>query len=147
MTIKDAYRRIAQLEDCTLSRDKWTHNLHLITGLYIYLSFNKQALTEMKERIWRYNEVMGKGNDNTGYHKTLTVFWLWAVRQFCLKNNITAFSQAAIDALLNDTDLQNRQLVENYYDEIDLYVSRKHFMLPSVQDMENVAFFLEDEER
>ena len=146
MTIKETYRHIVQLEECTLPKDKWTHNMHLITGLYIYLSFNKQALPEMKERIWRYNDVIGKGNENTGYHKTLTVFWLWAVRQFCLKNNITEFNQSAIDALLNDPDLQKRKLVEDYYDEIDLYLSRKHFMPPSLQDMEDVKYFLENEE-
>jgi hypothetical protein len=144
MTTKEAYRYIAQLEDCTLPTNKWTHNMHLITGLYIYLSFGKQALPEMKERIWRYNEAIGKGNKETGYHKTLTVFWLWAVRQFCLKNNITAFTDAAIQALLGDASLQNRKLAEDYYDEIDLYLSRKHFVYPSLDTMEEIDYFLEN---
>ena len=144
MTIKEAYRNIAQLEECTLHYKKWTHTMHLITGLYLYLSFSKQALPEMKERIWRFNEVLGKGNDGTGYHDTLTVFWLWAVRQFCLAHHITRFDQAAIDALLADAALQNRKLVEEYYEDIDLIFSRRRFILPSLQDMEDVEYFLEE---
>ena len=141
MTIKEAYCHIAQLEECTLPRIKWTHDVHLVTVMYIVLSYEKQVLKEMKTRIWRYNEVMGKGNDNTGYHETLTIFWLWAVRQFCIDNNITEFNQLAINSLLNDVTLQNRKLVEDYYDEIDLYLSRKHFMRPTLKDMENINYF------
>ncbi len=141
MTIKEAYRHIAQLEECTLPRTKWTHDAHLVTGIYIVLSYEKQALAEMKTRIWRYNEVVGKGNDNTGYHETLTVFWLWAVRKFCIDNNITAFNQLAINSLLNDVTLQNRKLAEDYYDEIDLYLSRKHFMRPTLKDMIDINYF------
>jgi hypothetical protein len=142
MTIKDAYRQIAQLEDCTLHYKKWTHNMHLVTGLYIYLTYGSRALPEMKERIWRFNEVIGKGNDGTGYHDTLTVFWLWAVRQFCSANYITYFDQTAIDALLADPSMQNRRLAEEYYEDVDLIFSRRRFMLPSLQDMEDVAYFL-----
>ncbi len=144
MTIKEAYRNIAQLEDCTLPYKKWTHNMHLITGLYIYLSYGKRALPEMKERIWRYNDVLGKGNNETGYHETLTVFWLWAVRQFCLEKNITQFEQSAIDALLAYAPLQDRKIVEEYYEEIDLYISRRRFMQPSLKEMADVKYFLED---
>lgn len=141
MTIKEAYHHIAQLEECTLARTKWTHDVHLVTGMYIVLSYQKQALTEMKTRIWRYNEVVGKGNDNTGYHETLTVFWLWAVRQFCIDNNITEFNQLSINSLLNDVTLQNRKLAEDYYDEIDLYLSRKYFMWPTLNDMTDINYF------
>ena len=141
MTIKEAYRHIAQLEECTLPRAKWTHDVHLITGMYIVFSYEKRALAEMKTRIWRYNEVVGKGNENTGYHETLTVFWLWAVRQFCIDNNIIEFNQLTINLLLNDVTLQNRKLAEDYYDEIDLYLSRKHFMRPTLKDMKDMNYF------
>jgi hypothetical protein len=147
MTIKEAYRHIAQLEDCTLPRNKWTHELHLATGMYLILAFGTRALPEMKERIWRYNDVMGKGNTNTGYHETLTVFWLWAVRQFIMNNNITQFDEPAIHALLNDETLKQRKLIEEYYEEIDLYISRKHFMLPSLKDMAEVKYFLSNDKR
>jgi hypothetical protein len=144
MTIKEAYRNIARLEDCTLERTSWTHNMHLITGLYIYLSYQSKALAAMKERIWRYNDVQGKGNDGTGYHETLTVFWLWTVRQFCLENNVQQFDQATIDALLAYPPLQDRKLAELYYEDIDLIVSRRRFMYPPLKEMENVDYFLDN---
>jgi hypothetical protein len=143
MTIKEAYRNIAQLEDCTLHYRKWTHNMHLITGLYIYLSYKKRALPEMKERIWRFNEVLGKGNAETGYHETLTVFWLWAVRQFCLEKNINQFDQATIDALLVHAPMQDRKMAEIYYEDIDLFISRRRFMRPPLKEMADVDYFLE----
>jgi hypothetical protein len=143
MTIKEAYRNIAQLEDCTLHYRKWTHNMHLITGLYIYLSYGRRALPEMKERIWRFNEVVGKGNDGTGYHDTLTVFWLWAVRQFCEENNIQKFDESAIGAMLNSAPMQDRKLAENYYEDIDLIVSRRRFMQPPLREMAGVDYFLD----
>jgi hypothetical protein len=145
MTIREAYRYLAQLEDCTLPRAKWTHEMHLTTGLYIVLSYGKQALPEMKKRIWRYNEVMGKGNDGTGYHDTLTVFWLWAVRQFILKNNIIEFNENALNLLLSNAALKNRKMAEDYYEEIDLIFSRRRFMHPPLQEMAGVDYFLEDD--
>jgi hypothetical protein len=144
MTIKEAYRNIARLEDCTLDRTAWTHNMHLITGLYIYLSYQEKALAAMKERIWRFNEVQGKGNDGTGYHETLTVFWLWAVRQFCLENKVRQFDQATIDALLLYPPLQDRKLAEQYYEDVDLIFSRRRFMYPPLKEMENVGYFLDN---
>jgi hypothetical protein len=144
MTIKEAYRNIARLEDCTLERTNWTHNMHLVTGLYIYLSYQKKALAAMKERIWRFNDVQGKGNDGTGYHETLTVFWLWAVRQFCLENKVQQFDQATIDALLLYPRLQDRKLAELYYEDVDLIFSRRRFMYPPLKEMENVDYFLDN---
>jgi hypothetical protein len=144
ISTKEALKYVQKLEDCTLPREQWSHGAHLMVGLYMVLYYKENALIAMKERIWRYNEIMGKGNENTGYHETLTVFWLWAVRQFALENNITEYNEEAIDLLIFDETLGKRKLVEDYY-HIAVLMSpyaRLHFEYPEFQDMKDVGYFI-----
>jgi hypothetical protein len=131
------------IENCTLPREKWTHEAHLIVGLFMVLSYQKKALPEMRKRIWQYNEITGKGNDNTGYHETLTVFWLWAVYHFCLEKNLTTFDEVALDELIYDETLAKRKLVEEYYHPAILMspYARKHYQMSDLKDMEGVEYF------
>jgi hypothetical protein len=144
VTTAEALEYVRQFEDCTLPREKWTHEMHLIVGMYIVLTYRQNAVAEMKKRIWRYNEAKGKGNDNTGYHETLTVFWLWVVRRFCQEKGFTTFDEVGIDELIFDETLAKRKLVEEYY-HIAVLMSpyaRKHFCPPEFKDMEGVEYFL-----
>jgi hypothetical protein len=144
ISTKEALKYVHQLEDATLPLDKWSHGMHLLVGLYIVLNYKEEALPAMRERIWRYNEIKGKGNDNKGYHETLTVFWLWAVRQFALENNITTFDEVSVDLLIFDETLGKRKLIEEYY-HIAVLMSpyaRRHFEYPEFKDMEGVDYFL-----
>ncbi len=131
------------IENCTLPREEWTHEAHLIVGLFMVLSYQKRALPEMRKRIWQYNEIKGKGNDGTGYHETLTVFWLWAVRRFCLEKNIATFDNDALDELLFDETLSRRKLVETYYHPAILLspYARKHYQPSDLDIMEGVDYF------
>jgi hypothetical protein len=144
ITTQEAYRYVAQFEDCTLPKEKWTHEMHLIVGMYIVLTYKERAVSEMKERIWRYNEAVGKGNDNTGYHHTLTVFWLWRVKKFCDEKGITQFNEEAVDELIFDETLAKRKMVEDYY-HIAVLMSpfaRRQYVPADLKDMEGVEYFL-----
>ena len=147
ITKEQALEYVQGIENCTLPREKWTHEAHLMVGLFMFLAYQKKALTEMRKRIWQYNEITGKGNDNTGYHETLTVFWLWAVQQFCLEKNITTFDDDAIDLLLFDETLAQRKLIEDYYHPAVLMspYARKHYQPSDLKEMEDVAFFFQNE--
>ncbi len=125
----------------TLPRDEWTHEAHLMVGLYVVLNYDKHAVLEMKKRVWNYNEAKGKGNNGTGYHHTLTVFWIWVIRNFILENNIIIFDEDALDKLLFDEELARRNLVEDYYDEVMLLLSRREYFLPDLKPMPNVDYF------
>ena len=42
-----------------------------------------EALVQMKARIRTYNEANGGMNtDSSGYHETITVFWVWLLNEF-----------------------------------------------------------------
>ena len=144
ISTKQAYNIVAQFEDCTLPREKWTHEMHLIVGLYMVLTYKEKALAAMKERIWRYNDITGKGNNGTGYHETLTVFWLWAVKRFCDEKRITTFDEKSIDELIFDETLAQRKLVEEYYHPAILMSphARRAFDFSDLKEMKGVEYFL-----
>ena len=137
----EALKIIDEHDAGTLPRDEWTHEAHLMVGLFVVLNYNKQAVLEMKKRVWNYNELKGKGNDGTGYHHTLTVFWIWAIQKFTLENNITTFDEEALDKLIFDEELSRRNSVEDYYDEVLLLLSRREYFLSDLNPMPNVEYF------
>ena len=141
ITTDEALDIVKKHEHCTLPKEEWTHESHLIVGMYVVLNYGKNAFVEMKRRVWNYNEARGKGNNGTGFHTTLTLFWLWAIRQFCLEKNITEFNDNALDELLFDENLANRKLIEEYYDEVLLYISRNEYVLSDLKPMPGADYF------
>jgi len=68
----------------TLPKSQWTHHAHLRVGLWHALEYvDEQALDLLRERIRAYNESTSVANtDHSGYHETLTRFYLLAIRAF-----------------------------------------------------------------
>lgn len=68
----------------TLPLSEWTHEAHLITGLWHVAELGyEKALAEMRSNIPAYNESTGGMNtDSGGYHDTITVFWIWLLNEF-----------------------------------------------------------------
>jgi hypothetical protein len=75
---------IVAFEARTLPKPCWTHQAHLIVALWYNLRHRAdEALDLVRENIKRYNEAVGTLNTETsGYHESITVFYMWAVRQF-----------------------------------------------------------------
>src|SRR5262245_42032628 len=69
---------------CTLPKPKWTHQAHLIVALWHNLHYEReQALNAVRKGIMAYNAATGtKQTPTGGYHETMTVFWMWAVRNY-----------------------------------------------------------------
>lgn len=143
-SLEQAENLIQQFENGTLPKSEWTHEAHLIVGLKMVLTYKEQAFSEMKKRIIRFNESIGTINsESSGYHETLTVFWLWAIQQFCNEKGITQFDVAAVDELLFYEPLSRRKLVEDYYSEVILLLpeARRRFIRPDEKPMRGVAYF------
>jgi hypothetical protein len=78
----------------TLPSNEWTHEAHLITGLwYVAESGYENALAEMRSSIQTYNESVGGMNtDSGGYHDTITVFWIWLLNEFWSRYSVDGAS-------------------------------------------------------
>ena len=74
----------------------------------------------------------------------MTVFWLWAIKQFCEEKGITQFDVDAIDELLFYEPLSRRNLVEDYYSEAILLLpeARRRYIRPDEKPMKGVDYFL-----
>lgn len=77
-----------RFEERTLSKAEWTHAAHLTVGLYYCFHYPfGLAKNLMSDGIYWLNDAHGTPNTETsGYHETLTVFWLRTVAEF-LENN------------------------------------------------------------
>ena len=117
--LEDALKTVEQFDAATLPSWAWTHEAHLICGLSVLSRFGiENAPAEMRKRILKYNESIGKINsDTSGYHETVTFFWLKAVWERLSVDGKINFDQATLDELLSSIDLANRNLFLQAYSE------------------------------
>jgi hypothetical protein len=68
-------------EEGTLDKREWTHGAHVAAAAYYLFGSNAvEVLPRMRVRIRSFNEAVGGQNTATsGYHETLTHFWLLMV--------------------------------------------------------------------
>lgn len=86
-TDTDVLALFEAFENRTLPKKNWTHAAHLTVGLVYCLnhSFGK-AKNLMRDGIYRLNDSHGTLNSETsGYHETLTCFWMETIREFLAK--------------------------------------------------------------
>jgi hypothetical protein len=135
-TLEDATKTVEQFEAATLPDWAWTHEAHLICALSILSRFGiEQAPSEMKKRILKYNEAVGKINsDTSGYHETVTYFWLKAIWERLSVDGKINFDQATLDDLLSNIDLAYRNLfLKSYSEKLILSVeARKNYVEPDL---------------
>jgi hypothetical protein len=142
--IEEAEKLIAAFENCTLDKADWSHEAHLLVGIKMCILHKKNAYAEMKKRVIRYNEAVGTINsESSGYHETITHYWITVLYHFCEKNNIKTFNQLAVDTLLFAEALAQRNSFLEYYSK-DLIMSSKArlaLVAPDLKTLQNAYFF------
>ena len=65
-------------ESGSLPKERWTHAAHLLTGAcYVHRLGQAAAVDQMRRCVRAYNEAVGGKNTSTsGYHETITIFWI-----------------------------------------------------------------------
>ena len=86
LTISEIENLIAAFNSCTLPRCEWNHATHLTVALWDLTHYEEiEAVNRIRESIQRYNAAMGiKTTKDSGYHETLTRFWIEIVRCYLL---------------------------------------------------------------
>lgn len=122
-------------ENRTLPKAEWTHAAHLTVGLY-YCYHNPLGVAKnlMSDGIYWLNDAHGTPNTETsGYHETLTVFWLRTIAEF-LRNNPGEKSLANLaNALLAECD--DPKLPLNFYSRDRLFSveARMNYVEPNLK--------------
>ena len=134
--LEDALKTVEQFDAATLPSWAWTHEAHLICGLSVLSRFGMgNAPNEMRQRILKYNESVGKINsDTSGYHETITFFWLKAICERLAVEGKINFDQATLDELLSNIDLANRNLfLQSYSEKLILSIeARRNYVEPDL---------------
>ena len=106
---------VARFQEATLGASEWTHDAHLVTGLWHTTTFNEaDALTRMRDGILRLNAAHGTPNTDTrGYHETITRAYLVLLRAFARDHAPLAGAQLA-QALLS-SPLADREALFRFY--------------------------------
>jgi hypothetical protein len=82
----DSEEALSQFLDCfergTWPKPEWTHAAHIaVAGCYLIGYSDEEAADRARSGIQHYNQCVGTINsDHSGYHETLTLFWLALVR-------------------------------------------------------------------
>ncbi len=84
----------------TLPKEEWTHQAHIMVAFWYAERFSEEeAIFKLRHGIKSYNLSVGTENtDTSGYHETLTVFWLKLIKEYlntqkhqALVNNVNTF--------------------------------------------------------
>jgi hypothetical protein len=119
-------RLAAAFEDCTLSTAQWTHQAHLMVGLWYASRLPAEdALDAMRAGILRLNTVHGVVTTPTrGYHETITRAYMRLIGQFVIE-----------DGGEDDWGARAEQLLARHgeRDHLLLYYSRDRLMSPEAR--------------
>ena len=88
-------------EQGTLPKPEWTHGAHVAAAAsYLFDSNVEAVLPQMRARISAYNVAVGGANTPTsGYHETLTHFWLLVVAELLRQREPVSRLDAARQAV------------------------------------------------
>jgi hypothetical protein len=110
--------------DQTLETQHWTHQAHLIIGLWHLKNYDPlDALCRIKAGIILYNKASGGENSgNGGYHETITIFWWHILHRFIAMYTDLPFPSLCDQFLLSEW--ADKNLALNYYSR-ELLFSRE----------------------
>ena len=107
----DEIRRLVEaFEACSFHPSEFRHYQHLAVALWYVRHLSPgEAVTRMTEGIRRLAETYGK----TGYHETITLFWLRIVSDFSRNTESELSLAATANQLIELCD--NKNLIYDYY--------------------------------
>ena len=119
----------------TLPKGEWTHHAHLRAGLWHVLEYGPvTALELLRARISAYNESVGTVNsDSSGYHETLTRFYVIVIDRFLTAADRSLDPDALAERLIAAHG--DRRLPLHHYSESRLFspVARRSWVEPDLR--------------
>jgi N-formylglutamate deformylase len=146
--MSDYQNLVAKFNSCTLPKEKWTHDAHLIVAVWYCKTYElPKSLNLLRYHIKSFNVSVGTPNSDTqGYHETLTRFWLSIAAVFVKNNPDKSFEETAEAFVVSPWS--SRNLALNYYSHEVLFSlkARKGWIESDLQKLpqdNETAFLLE----
>ncbi len=121
----------------TLEKEKWTHFAHLTTGLYFLKTHDQHDATcRIKSGIVAYNiAVGGENTGNSGYHETMTIFWMEVLHFFV--NEFPEDTLLELSKRFLTSPLADKKLPMDFYDAETLMspLYRSRYIAPDKQSL------------
>lgn len=116
------HRIVTGFENGTLPKAEWTHEAHLIMALWYAVHLPKdKVLPTIRAGIIRYNEAVGTANTATsGYHETLTVFYVQVVMRF-LSNTDRTLPISTLTEMMLQSEIADRAFSLRFYSKEFLF--------------------------
>ncbi|MBX2870771.1 MAG: hypothetical protein KTR30_01690 [Saprospiraceae bacterium] len=135
--LTDIDQLVQQFVSQTLPREAWTHEAHLLVALWhLYHHSVDEATCLLRSRIISYNIIVGTENSSTsGYHETMTLFWIWVVDRF-LQTHEGGLLQLA--ATFTESKYADRKLPLLFYQGSTLFSvkARARWVEPDLQALD-----------
>jgi hypothetical protein len=129
---------LESFERGTWPKPSWTHATHIaVAGCYLISYPGEEVAARVRQGIRHYNQCVGTINsDHSGYHETLTVFWLAVVRA-SLCEMAPGISRIEAVRLLVDEFAAQRDLFREYYsfDVVRSVEARKSWVAPDLKEL------------
>ena len=134
-TTRDIEAFIGEFEECRLPKVRWTHEAHLVVGWW-YLTHHPfdEALAVVRRRIRAHNESVGTANTNhSGYHETLTRFYLVRLADYVAGHGPTASPPDSVASMLQ-SPIADRHHALTFYSRERLFstVARHQWLEPDL---------------
>jgi hypothetical protein len=127
-----------------LPKEKWTHEAHLTAAIWHLVNHDfYEAVCLIKSRIISYNLAVGGENTSTsGYHETITVFWMKWIALFLEQNKNKSLLEVTNQFLRSSLAL--RSVTEHFYEKEKLMSTeaRSIFIEPNKKEISAKAIKL-----
>src|ERR1041384_2641177 len=127
---------VDSFEACTIHPAEFKHYQHLTIALWYVANFSyDEATLRVRTGIQKLAAAYGK----TGYHETITLFWLAIVREFLARRDSHSIAELANKLAAEYAD---KNLIRDYYSE-DVLASDKAKNGWVAPDLKPLAAFAE----
>lgn len=139
MTTEQIEQVATQFQAGDFPAKEWTHQAHLAAALWFLNRYDfAEATYYLKTSLIIYHYTQGgKHNMESGYHETLTQFWMWAVATFLQENNHRQLSlEDQLQALLK-SKWADKHLPMQFYSKAYLFApdGRAFWLEPDIQPL------------
>lgn len=136
-TLEEITNLVNAFEKCTLPRNEWTHQAHLITALWYLTHYSHpEASNCIRNRIQNYNNALGvKITKDSGYHETITLFWIKIMYHYL---TIKGKNCPLVDLVNGLSQYSDPRLPLEYYskDRLMSWQARQSWMEPDLKSLD-----------